>query len=53
MKRMEVRFVEKGRERRSLGLWGEFEQDLKVMVGHFVEVCWRSRLKVDADAGDN
>ena len=28
---------------------GELEEDLKVMVGHFVGVCKRSGLKVNAD----
>ena len=28
---------------------GESEEDLKVMVGHFVEVCKRKCLKVNAD----
>ena len=29
-------------------LCGEFEEDLKVMVGHFVEMCKRC-LKINAD----
>ena len=32
-----------------LVLYGELEQDLKVMVKHFVEVCRRRGLKVNAD----
>ena len=28
---------------------GEMEEDLKVMVGHFVEVCKRKGLKINAD----
>ena len=32
-----------------LVLCGESEEDLKVMVGHFVEVCRRRGLKVNAD----
>ena len=30
-------------------LCGEPEEDLKVMVGHFVEVCRRRGLKVNAE----
>ena len=52
-----MRFTEKGRERRLPGLFyvddlvlcGESEENLKVMVGHFVEVCRKRGLKVNAN----
>ena len=48
--------MEDGRERRlpdffyvdDLILCGESEEDLRVMVGQFAEVCRRRRLKVNA-----
>ena len=54
--RREVRFQEEGREWRLPGLlyaddlvsFVESEEDLKVMVGRFVEVCRRRGLKVKA-----
>ena len=56
MGRSGVRFLEEGREWRlpyllyadDLVLCGESEKDLRVMLGWFVEVCRRSRLKVNA-----
>ena len=46
---------EEGREGRFPGLYaddlvlcGESEEDLRAMVGHFVEVCWRKGVKVNA-----
>ena len=56
MGRRGVRFLEDGREWRLLGLLyaddlvlcGESEEDLRVMVGPFVEVCSRRGLKVNA-----
>ena len=55
MERKGVRFMEEGRKRRLLGLiyvndlvlYGELEEDLKAMVGWFVEVCRRG-MKVNA-----
>ena len=49
MGRRGARFREEGREWRLLGLlcaddlllWGESEEDLKAMVGLFIEVCRR------------
>ena len=32
-----------------LVLYGESEEDLKVMVGHFVEMCGRMGLEVHTD----
>ena len=57
MGRMGVRFLEKGRVWRLPGhlyaddpiLYGESEEDLKVMVGYFVEVCRRKGLKFNTD----
>ena len=57
MERMGVRFLEEGREWRLPGLLyandlvlcGESEEDLKVMVERFVDVCRRRGLKVNAD----
>ena len=54
--RIGVKFLEKGREWRLVDLFyeddlvlcGESEEKLKVMVGHFVDVCRRG-LKVNAD----
>ena len=54
--RMGVRLLEEEREWRLPGflyvdelvLWGESKEDLRVMVGYFVEVCRRS-LKFIAD----
>ena len=51
-----VRFLEDGREWRLPGLLyaedlvlcGESEEELRAMVGRFVEVCRRRRLKVNA-----
>ena len=51
-----VRFMENGRECRLPGLLyaddlvlcGELEEDLRAMVGQFVEVCRRRGLKVNA-----
>ena len=51
-----VRFLENGRERRLPGLFyaddlvlcGELEEDLRLMVGQFAEVCRRRGLKVNA-----
>ena len=51
-----MRFQEEGREWRLPGLLyiddlvlcGESEEDLRTMVGHFVEVCRRRGLKVNA-----
>ena len=56
MRRMGVRFLQKRREWRLFGilytndlvLCSESKEDLKVMVGHLVEMCRRS-LKVNAD----
>ena len=56
MGRRGVRFQEKGREWRLPGLLyaddlvlcGKSEEDLRVMVGRFVEVCKRRSLKVNA-----
>ena len=31
-----------------LVIWGESEEDLRVMVGQFAEVCRRRELKVNA-----
>ena len=52
-----MRFLDKGRQWRlpvllyvnDFVLCGEPEEDLKVMVGHFVEVCRRRGLKLNAD----
>ena len=52
-----MRFLEEGRQWRlpvllyvnDFVLCGEPEEDLKVMVGHFVEVCRRRGLKLNAD----
>ena len=30
-----------------LFLWGESEEDLRIMVGHFVELCMRRGMKVN------
>ena len=57
MGRMGVRFMEERREWRlpcllytdDLVLCGESEEDLKLMVGIFVEMCSRRGLKVNAD----
>ena len=57
MGRMEMLFLEKGRECRLPGLLyvddlilcGKSEQDLEVMVEHFVEVCRKRGLKVNAN----
>ena len=54
--RRRVRFLEEGREWRLLGLLytddlvlcGVSDEDLRVMVGRFVEVCKRRGLKVNA-----
>ena len=54
---MGVRFLEEGRDwglsdllyGDDLALCSELEEDLKVMVGCFVEVCGRRGLKVIAD----
>ena len=51
-----VRFQEEGREWRllvllyadDLLLCGESEEDLRAIVGHFIEVCRRRGLKVNA-----
>ena len=51
-----VRFQEEGREWRLLGLLyaddlvlcGKSEEDLRAMVGHFVEMCRRRHQKVNA-----
>ena len=51
-----VRFQEEGREWRLPGLfyayevvlYGESEEDLRAMVGRFVEVCRRRELKINA-----
>ena len=56
MGRRGVRFQDEGREWRKPGLLyaddlvlcGELEEHLRVMVGHFVEVCRRIGLKVNA-----
>ena len=56
MRRREVRLLEEGREQRLPGLLyaddlilcGASEEDLRVMVGRFVEVCRRIGLKVNA-----
>ena len=56
MGRRGVRFMEDGREWRLTGLFyaddlvldGESEEDLRVMVGQFAEVCRRRELKVKA-----
>ena len=56
MGRRGVRFEEEGRELRFPGLLdaddlvfcGESEEDLRAMVGRFVEVCRRRGLKVNA-----
>ena len=53
---MGMRFQEEGREWRltsllyadDLILCGESEEDLRAMMGHFVEVCRRRGLKVNA-----
>ena len=58
MGRRGVKFQEEGRERRLLGLLyadhlvfcGELEEDLRAIVGRFIEVCRRS-LKVNAGKG--
>ena len=55
MGRRRVRFLEEGREWRLPGLLyaddlvlcGESEEDLRVIVGRFVEVCRRRGLKVN------
>ena len=55
MGRSGVRFLEEGRERRlpdhlhtdDLILCGETEEDLRAMVGRFVEMCRRRSLKVN------
>ena len=57
MCRMEVTFLEEERDWRlpsllyadDLVLCGELEEDLKMMIGYFVEVCNRSDLKVNAN----
>ena len=54
---MGVRFLVEGRKWRFPGLLypddlvlcGELEEDLKEMVGYYVEVCKRRGLKVNAD----
>ena len=54
---MGVRFLDEGREWRLPGLLyaddlvlgSKLEEDLKVVVGHFVEVCRRRDLKVDTN----
>ena len=54
MERRGVSVLEDGREQRLPGLLyaddlvliGELEEDLKMMVGRFAEVCRRRRLKV-------
>ena len=51
------RFMEEGREWRLPGLlyadnlvmYGDWKEDLKVMVDHFVEVCRRRGVKVNGD----
>ena len=51
-----VRFLEEGRERRlpdhlhadDLILCGETEEDLRAMVGGFIEACRRRGMKVNA-----
>ena len=56
MGRRGVRFLEDGREWRlpsllyadDLVLYGESEEDLRVMVGRFAEVCRRRVLKFNA-----
>ena len=56
MGRRGVRFQEEGREWRFPGLlytndlvlYGESEEDLRVMVGRFAEVCRRRGIKVNA-----
>ena len=56
MGRRVVRFLEHGREGKLPGflyaddlfLFGELEEDLRVMVGRFAEVCRRRGLKVYA-----
>ena len=53
MGRRRVRFQEEGREGRLPGLlfaddlWDESEEDLRAMVGRFVEICRRRGLKVN------
>ena len=57
MGRKEIRFQEVGREWRLLSLLylddlvlcGELEEDLRAMVGHFIEVCRRKGLKGGED----
>ena len=57
MGRRGMSFMEDGREWKLPGLLyaddlflcGELEEDLRVMVGWFAEVCRRRRLKVNAD----
>ena len=56
MRRRRVRFLKDGREWRLPGflyaddlvIWGESEEDLRAMVGRFVEVCRRRGLKINA-----
>ena len=36
-----------------LALWGESSEDLKKMIGHFVNVCERRCLKVYLDKTDD
>ena len=56
MRRKGVRFQEEGREWKlpdllytdDLVLWGESEENLRAMVGHFVKVCMRRGQKVIA-----
>ena len=53
MGRRRVRFQEEGREWKLPGLlfaddlWDESEEDLRAMVGRFVEICRRRGLKVN------
>ena len=55
-----MRFLEDGREWRLSGLLyandlvlcGEYEVDLKAMVGRFAEVCRRRGLKINAGNGE-
>ena len=52
-----MRFLEEGEEWKfpsllyeyDLVLCGNYQEDLKMMVDHFVEVCRRRGLKVNAD----
>ena len=47
MGRRGMRFMEDGRECSNFVLYGKLEEDLRAMVGRFVEVCRRKGLKVN------